>query len=342
MTTNEAFTDLRLNRQEGQNQESFWPSFTDIMTVIVMIFLIAMVILLLRNIELVRQLRATMAAERSAVELARSTGEEKESLAMKLITAENELSRLRMQQMRLDEESRVQKSRLGFQSDEIARLKLENELITITRDQLAAEKRSLSQRLASSESRAGSLQKRQDELQQELTKSGQELGGLQQELKNLHQLQVETQQALSMLREKFGLQARELQQAKNSERHSGQRLNALQGEFDQLKLKYDELFRPARSPKGRHLVEVRYSKRDGRPVIEFASGIEHDFQPVSRSELERRLEQLKRDKKNGLYIKVIFPENSGLSYNEAWSFTSRLHNRYDYYYSQSKSTASEE
>ncbi len=49
MNPDEGFVDLRLNRQEGQNQDSFWPSFTDIMTVIVMIFLIAMVILLLRT-----------------------------------------------------------------------------------------------------------------------------------------------------------------------------------------------------------------------------------------------------------------------------------------------------
>ena len=68
MSTSEGFADLRLNRQEGQVNESFWPSFTDIMTVVVMIFLIAMVVLLIRNIELVRELRATMVAGRAPVE----------------------------------------------------------------------------------------------------------------------------------------------------------------------------------------------------------------------------------------------------------------------------------
>ena len=50
------FIDLRLNREGEDHNESFWPSFTDIMTVIVMIFLLAMVVLLVRNMELVNEL----------------------------------------------------------------------------------------------------------------------------------------------------------------------------------------------------------------------------------------------------------------------------------------------
>jgi hypothetical protein len=76
MNPDQGFVDLRLNRQEGQTEESFWPSFTDIMTVIVMIFLLAMVVLLIRNMELVDQLRATMEAEREAAALAQATGTE--------------------------------------------------------------------------------------------------------------------------------------------------------------------------------------------------------------------------------------------------------------------------
>ena len=41
---NDDFIDLRSG---NLSSESFWPSFTDIMTVVVMIFLIAMVVLLL-------------------------------------------------------------------------------------------------------------------------------------------------------------------------------------------------------------------------------------------------------------------------------------------------------
>jgi hypothetical protein len=44
------------------------------------------------------------------------------------------------------------------------------------------------------------------------------------------------------------------------------------------------------------------------------------------------LTRLDSEHRSGLYVKVIFPENSGLSYNEAWEFTSHLHSNYDYYF----------
>ena len=98
------FTDLRLNGGgDSQGNESFWPSFTDIMTVVVMIFLIAMVVLLVRNIELVNQLRATMEAERIAAELARATGEEKDTLSSQLHSAEERVQQMQLEIMRLQD-----------------------------------------------------------------------------------------------------------------------------------------------------------------------------------------------------------------------------------------------
>ena len=98
------FTDLRLNSAGSDEvQEGFWPSFTDIMTVVVMIFLISMVVLLIRNMELVHQLRATMEAERIAAELARATGEEKDSLSSALHDAEERVQRMQLEIMRLQE-----------------------------------------------------------------------------------------------------------------------------------------------------------------------------------------------------------------------------------------------
>ena len=98
------FTDLRLNGSgHDEIQEGFWPSFTDIMTVVVMIFLISMVVLLIRNMELVHQLRATMEAERIAAELARATGEEKDSLSSALHRAEERVQQMQLEIMRLQE-----------------------------------------------------------------------------------------------------------------------------------------------------------------------------------------------------------------------------------------------
>lgn len=44
-----AFIDLRQNELSESSGASFWPSFTDIMMVIVMIFMLASTVLMLRN-----------------------------------------------------------------------------------------------------------------------------------------------------------------------------------------------------------------------------------------------------------------------------------------------------
>ena len=66
--------------------------------------------------------------------------------------------------------------------------------------------------------------------------------------------------------------------------------------------------------------------------MSWREGGEGSFQEIRRSRLEKILQRLSNEKKNGLYVKVIFPEESGLSYSEAWKFTSELHGRYDYYF----------
>ena len=73
----EGFVDLRVSptAPTGANEDSVWPSFTDIMTVVVLIFLIALVVILMRNTELVQQLRETvgekqqMTAQRGELEM---------------------------------------------------------------------------------------------------------------------------------------------------------------------------------------------------------------------------------------------------------------------------------
>ncbi|MCB1761494.1 MAG: hypothetical protein KDI68_17115 [Gammaproteobacteria bacterium] len=347
MSGESGFIDLRINAQEGNNQESFWPSFTDIMTVVVMIFMIAMVVLLLKNIELVHQLRSTMAAEREAMELARSTGEEKESLSLRLMAAENELAIRRMQQLELDESNRDQQRLIVSQGDLIKQLRQQEEMLAQARQQLERENLSLSQRLDRSNERAESLQQDQQNLQRDLRSTREQLESSQAQLASiaddvasLQQLQQSTRDQFENLQQRFSRQSEELQQTKVAMRQSGFRLNTLQGEYDNLKVEYDKLFRPARSPEGRYLVVVRYSKIDGKPRIEFDDGSGAGYQTISRDLLEQRLSALKQRETGGLYIKVVFPENSGLAYNEAWKFTSELHARYDYY-SQEQSPPAE-
>ena len=49
----QGFIDLRSSADIAGDNASFWPSFTDIMTVVVMIFMLASVVLIMRNWALV-------------------------------------------------------------------------------------------------------------------------------------------------------------------------------------------------------------------------------------------------------------------------------------------------
>ena len=52
------FVDLRINKAKGgHSDDSVWPSFTDIMSVIVMIFLMSLTAILIQNSELIKNLQ---------------------------------------------------------------------------------------------------------------------------------------------------------------------------------------------------------------------------------------------------------------------------------------------
>ena len=307
-----SFADLRLNRQDSLGDDSFWPSFTDIMTVIVMIFMLAMVILLLRNMELLSQLRATMEAEQQAAELARTTGEENITLEEKLIEREYELSMLRMQLMRMEENAEQQEAAILSQRQQIAGLTRERDQLNTQITRLMREGEALSGQLA--------LAKRDVEQ-------------LRGNLEQAHQRQALTQADLEALRRSYSEQETALAAALASSEVTSQELAELKTDFSDLKIKYDKLVRPARTPKGKTLVEVRYVKRKGKYRIDYKGPGDSGFSQVSRKTLDQKLTRLKQ-RDNNLYIKVILPKNSGLSYSEAWSFTNHLHKNYDYYFQQ--------
>ena len=367
MNGDQGFIDLRLNRQEGQNNESFWPSFTDIMTVIVMIFLIAMVILLIRNMELVKQLRVTVEAERTAMELARSTGEEKQSLAMRLNVAENAVSRLQLKNLRLEEEIRALEKQSGEQGKRLSFLDalrdaLESEKAKLTKDlekqsaklsstnkqleestkqlkestargkQLASELETVKTALKSSEQKLSDLQARSQSMETELADARSSLAGSDEKFSKLRNRNAELTQQLAALQQKVDSQKQELEKGKLQFRVTDIRLAELQGEFDELQFKYDKLVKPARTSSGKYVVEIRHFKRGGSSHIEYREPGQSSFQSVSRSALESRLAELRKNDPDKLYIKIIFPENSGLSYEQALKFTTELHKRYDYYF----------
>ena len=329
------FTDLRLNGSgHDEIQEGFWPSFTDIMTVVVMIFLISMVVLLIRNMELVHQLRATMEAERIAAELARATGEEKDSLSSALHRAEERVQQMQLEIMRLQEKGLRSEALIAEQLRAISGLSNERDDLAQQAAQLALLRERLESDVARRQAQIDAAMRDLDEKQLQLSAAQRSINTLEETTEELRARYAESQEQEERLQRTLSAQRETLEQARLAEQDTERRYLVLASEFDSLKVKYDKLVRPARTSTGRHLIEVRYWKEGGQYKISWREGGEGKYQQIKRSRLDKVLQRLSKERKNGLYVKVIFPENSGLSYNEAWEFTSHLHGNYDYYFKE--------
>ncbi|RLW63138.1 MAG: hypothetical protein B6D73_16760 [gamma proteobacterium symbiont of Stewartia floridana] len=326
MRMDDSFIDLRLNSQGTQGDDSFWPSFTDIMTVIVMIFMLAMVILLLRNMELLSQLRATMEAEQQAMELVRSTGEENETLEERLIAREHELTMLRMQLMQLQERSEEQEAAISSQRFQISQLNRERDELNSRVNTLSSERNLLNTQITR-------LSQESQRLRDQVSEANLSIKNLTADLDRANNRQAETLQDLEQLRITLTSKDEELLKALALNQEQDEQLSDLQEDYSDLKIQYNKLLRPARTAKGKTLVEVRYTKKGKQTRIEYKGPQDSRFKSISRSKLEQNLAGLKKQH-NNLYVKVIIPKNSGLSYNEAWSFTNHMHRNYDYYYQE--------
>jgi hypothetical protein len=103
-------------------------------------------------------------------------------------------------------------------------------------------------------------------------------------------------------------------------------------DLSSLEDKYLELIRPARSAAGKVVVAVRVSRTGGVMQYHFTPAGGGSAEAVSLRELHRRLAAAKERHGADLYVKIVIPDDSGLSYNEAWQFTKEILTAYDYYY----------
>ena len=140
----------------------------------------------------------------------------------------------------------------------------------------------------------------------------------EQELRNLNEENITHQDNISNY---------ERQIAAVQQQHT-----VLVGDYDDLEDKYNKLIKPSRSAIGKHVVEVRYEKLGGKGLIQFRKSDKVPYQNLSEVSLHKVLSTLKERYKEALYVKIIIPDNSGLSYSEAWAFMSGLLDKYDYYY----------
>jgi len=307
----DGFIDLRQNRGSAGLNDNFWPSFTDIMMVVVMVFLLTSTILIIRNWELVRELRSSMEAEQQVKELVQTKSEVNATLEEQLAEAQYRNSVLRMQLLRAEEEAKERSQRLAQREERV--LALESDL-SKARDRLEMVRRqleTLSQHLADSNRSLA-------QLRADYEARGERLGSVKQQL-----ARSET---------KRRQQADQLGELRQDKARSNRALESLEEEYADLKAKYDKLVGPARSPVGKTVVAVRYEKAQGKKRIQLKGPSDESYQTVSRKVLEERLDRLKAKHPDDLYIKVVIPEDSGLSYSEAWEFMRGILQEYDYYY----------
>jgi len=297
-------------------EESFWPSFTDIMMVIVMVFLLVTVAVVVTNTRLLDELRSSLVAEQEASKLAEFRMKENATLEEQLEFYQQRMASLEMELLRsraLSEDTREQLEqtqtalrRLQLQDQtQIARLQQRDETIAELRETLLAR---------------GDKEK---DLERDLAQARTQLSAAQGEVERVQAAMTERADRLATLRSE-----QETQVAKFSR---------LQGEFDELDKKYQKLLKPTRSSKGKTTVDVIYQRSGYRMRKPGAA----DYRDVSKVTLERTLSVLKEEHGTDLYVKIIIPENSGLSYNEAWRFTSEMLNKYDYYYQEDEAPAEE-
>ena len=366
---------------------SFWPSFTDIMMVITMIFLMATSLLVVRNWQLVAELRESVAAEQLASQLIQSTSQENATLEERLANAEQSNSILRLRLLKKDEELQLSSEALRQQEIQIASLEIENadfkQALEQANTSLAAVSSELDQvtaRYQQVESQVESLGAQLDQQQLESDKTRTQLSTAQEKIRSLEQSSLSQQKDISNLtRDKQSLsleidayerqllalkdEYRELlssanaeiksltlanraqqqdissltkeQQLRNKELEAYNRqLLTLKGEYEVVKSKYEELIKPARSAKGKYIVEVYYIKGKSGEIIRYKQPGDDGFTDLPLAEVEKRLSKLKAEQGKDLYVKIIIPQDSGLTYSEAWDFMRNLLVKYDYYYQE--------
>ena len=96
-------------------------------------------------------------------------------------------------------------------------------------------------------------------------------------------------------------------------------LTSSEKSYKDLEGKYNKLIRPARSPKGKFVVEVTYLKGEfGRQLfVKEPQGI---ARLVSESELNRTLSRYQKRNPKNLYLKIVFPTGDLVSHRACAEF----------------------
>lgn len=310
---------------QDTHEENFWPSFSDVMMVILMTFLLVTVAVLLSNTRLLQDLRSNIAAKDQARLMAASTLKENATLEEQLDYYRRQLSSTETELMR--SEALVEKTQTQLKEAKTLAATQASNLAARTTE-LQAVQTSLNTVSATSERLQTELTQTKQAQEAETTQLRTELKQVQETLSKSQAENLEKETTLTSLRTQIEENRKELE--------------SLEGDYSQLDQKYQKLLKPSRSSKGKKVVEVMYTSA-GYSIRKPGDA---SYQSLGLSQLNSALSDLKLNHGNELYVKIVIPSNSGLSYNQAWAFTRDTLAKYDYYYQEDNSvpaaTAEEE
>lgn len=300
------FTDLRPNVHHASQQaeESFWPSFTDLMMVVVMIFLVTTSALYIRNWQLVQEMSAMIESERLAREMAQQSMREQGN-------NEQELSRLNNALSAAESESSELRLSLSEAKESLR-------ILQMMRDALSARNSRQTAELSAAETSREQLIAQLSAEQQRADSASNDLRVSKNLLTLLQQAQVDSGQSLKEMKIDFDA--------------TTDRLVQLRAEYTTLKDKYDKLLRPARSASGKYVVTLRHGKSNGTLYYEMRLPEDNSYSRVSEAEMHERLSGLLDAQGDQLFLRLVYPKTSGLSYDEAYRYSNSVLKKYDYYY----------
>ncbi len=319
----ERYVDLRQNIHESGADESVWPTFTDIMTVVLMLFMLTMVLVIINNSNISARLKTTVKTEKTISGLLKQSEMERLQLEKKIASLEDVRTKQEMQLLLLEYEKKVLNVNMDKTHGKIDSLESRiNELNTmvIELQALVADKeRRLQQAEKRGEKEIRETRQAYEERIASLTEDQKkELTEFDRKYKALLALMASKEEAMRILAKK--------------QENLGLTLAKQRSEYSQLEEKYNKLIRPSRSSLGKVVVSVTYAKRGGKYQYSIKDVKDTEFRKIGKKELEKILAERKKAFSGKLYVRVIIPEGSGLSYNEAWTFTQHILSTYDYYY----------
>ncbi|MEZ4387060.1 MAG: hypothetical protein R3D98_05700 [Candidatus Krumholzibacteriia bacterium] len=303
--------DLRAGARERGSDASLWAPFTDIMMVILMVFMLTMVVVIVKNSNLVERIRLAQQQQAAAELFAAAARDSLAALAARNTDLEESIRGYSMQLILLNDQVDRMRDVVDAKLAVVEGLADEN-------SELLARIRTIELQLAEKDQDLQAARMTMDEIRRS---SREAESDLRDQLASLMaQLSAKDAALVTLTDQKTDL---ELELA-----HSRQDLSSLED-------RYLKLVRPARSAAGKVVASVTVSRVGGELRYDYQGPSPGaPLERVSLAQLHERLAAAKQAHGNQLYVKIVIPDDSGLSYNEAWRFTKDILSRYDYYYEQ--------